>query len=113
MAKRQRLYAGEMTHRVDVVAPVGVLDEVNPVDVVTDMPVRIDTLPPAFQPAESFSAGGLNTHVKYNVATHYRTDMRLSYVLQERCCTERTFQIVAIIPGDRRDMLEMTCVTNG
>lgn len=112
-AKRQRLHAGELTHRVTVTAPVGVLDESAAVDIDADVPMRINVLPPAFQANESLSVGGLRTQTKYNLTTWYREDIRPDYVLQEECCTRRTFQIVAVIPGDMRDMLEMTCLTNG
>lgn len=105
--------AGELQHLVTVEAPIGVLDEAEAVDVAVDVPAKIEVVPLAFQQRESLQTGGLRTQTLYSVTMRYRTDMRASYVLREACCTERTFQILAIIPSDRRDALEMTCVTNG
>lgn len=109
----QRLHAGEMNHRMILRAPVGVESESVAIDVDTDVPMKVAVLPPALQANESLALGGLNTQTKYNLSTWYREDVKLSYVWQEECCTQRTFQIVAIIPGDRREALQMTCVTNG
>lgn len=105
--------SGELQHRVSVRAPIGVLHETDAVDIESGVPVKIEPVPLQFQPRERLATGGLQSQTLYTVTSRYRTDMRPSFVLVEECCTERTFQIVAIIPGDRRDALEMTCVTNG
>lgn len=104
---------GELRHRVTIRAPIGVLDETLPVDIEASVPTKIDVVPLAFQQRETLQTGGLRTQTLYNVLMRYRTDLKASYVLVESCCTARTFQILAIIPGDRRDVVEMTCVTAG
>jgi len=105
--------AGELRHTVTIAAPIGVLDEAVAVNIATSVPAKIDVVPLAFQQRENIQTGGLRTQTLYSVTMRYRTDIRASYVLQEACCTARTFQILAIIPSDRRDAIEMTCVTNG
>jgi hypothetical protein len=105
--------AGELRHTVSITAPIGVLDEAVAVDVATSVPAKIEVVPLAFQRRENLQTGGLRTETLYSVTMRYRTDMEASYVLREACCTERLFQILAIIPSDRRDAIEMTCVTNG
>jgi len=104
---------GELRHTVTVVAPIGVLDESESVTVDSDVPTRIEALPAQFQQREILATGGLRTQTLYTVGMRYRTDLRASYVLQENCCTQRLFQILAVVPSDRRDSIEMTCVTNG
>lgn len=105
--------AGELRHTVTIQAPVGVLDEAAAIDIDAAVPAKIEVVPLPFQQRESLATGGLRTQTLYNITTRYRTDIRASYVLLEACCTQRTFQILAIIPGDRQDVTEMTCVTNG
>lgn len=105
--------AGELRHSVTIQAPIGVLDEVAAVDVDTSVPAKIEVVPLAFQQRENLQTGGLRTQTLYNVTLRYRTDLRASFVLLEACCTQRTLQIIAIIPSDRRDRLDLTCVTNG
>lgn len=92
---------------------MGVLDESVAVNVATSVPMSVAALPPAFQPRESLAGGGLQTQTVYTLGCRYREDIRASFVLREECCTRRVFQILSVIPGDRRDGLEMTCVTNG
>lgn len=104
---------GELRHTVTIQAPIGVLDEVSAVDIASKVPAAIAVVPLAFQQRENLVTGGLRTQTLYSVTVRYRTDLKASYVLNEACCTQRTFQILAIIPGDRRDITEMTCVTNG
>ncbi len=94
-------------------APVGVLDEMLPVTVDTSIPMKITVLPPAFQARESLNLGGLQTQTIYTLSCRYRTDIKPSFVLTEECCTERTFQILSIVPSDRMDDVDMTCVTSG
>jgi hypothetical protein len=105
--------AGELRHTVAIVAPIGVLDDTVPVNIATSVPAKIEVVPLAFQQRESLQTGGLRTQTLYSVTLRYRTDMKASFILKEACCTERTFQILAVIPSDRRDAVEMTCVTNG
>ncbi len=107
------LVVGELRHQVTIQAPLGVLSESVAVDVDTSVPMKIEALALPFQPREQLDAGGLQTQTIYTVACRYRTDMRPAYVLKELCCTQRTFQILAIIPSDRKDQLDMTCVTSG
>ena len=105
--------AGDLHHRLTITAPIGVLDESVVVDVDTSVPMKIDALPLQFQPRERLDAGGVQTQTIYTVACRYRTDVKPAYVLKEVCCTQRTFQILSIIPSDRKDRLDMTCVTSG
>jgi hypothetical protein len=65
------------------------------------------------QPRENQALGGIQHQTNYTVNVGYRTDVQPSYVVVEQCCTRRRLQIVAVIPTDRRDALDMTCVTNG
>jgi len=111
---RPRSFAvGELRHQVTIQAPLGVLSDSAAVDVDTFVPMKIDVIPLQFQARERLVVGGQQTATLYNVACRYREDMRASYVLKEQCCTARTFEIVAIIPSDRKDGLDMTCVTSG
>lgn len=105
--------AGELRHQVTIRAPAGVLHETDPVDVATGVPMKIEVLGLPFQQREQLNLGGLQTQTIYTAVCRYRTDVKASYVLVESCCTQRTFQIVAVIPSDRRDATEMTCVTGG
>lgn len=105
--------AGELRHPMTIEAPIGVLSESEAVTVDTDVMMKVEVLPPAFQPREGLSLGGLNTQTFYTVTCRYRTDLRASLVLREACCTQRVFQVLTIVPGDRRESIAMTCVTNG
>ena len=105
--------AGDLSHIVDVVAPVGVLSESVETSVASDVPTRIEVLAPPFQPTEGLATGGLRTDTRYALTMRYRTDIRASYVLREQCCTQRTFQIIVVIPSSKRDRLDLNCVTNG
>jgi len=104
---------GELRHVLTIRAPLGVLSDTEAVDVAPSVPMKIEALPLAFQQREQLAGGGLNTQTTYTLTCRYRTDVRPAYVFVEQCCTQRTFQIVAIIPGARRDALDMTCVTAG
>jgi len=103
---------GKKRHRMTIQAPIGVLDETQAVNVDTRVPMSLDVLPLAFQPRETLALGGLQAQTVYTVGCRYREDISKAYVLREECCTHRVFQILAIIPGDRRDVLDMTCVTS-
>lgn len=105
--------AGELSHIVDVVAPAGVLHESEEVEIDGDVPTKIEVLPPPFQPTEALALGGQRTQTRYSLAMRYRTDIAASYVIRERCCNRRTFQIIAVIPGNKKDRLDLNCVTNG
>lgn len=102
-----------MRHVVTIQAPLGVLSDTVAVDVETSVPMAFVVVPLQFQPRESLAVGGLQTQTLYTATCRYREDVKPAYVLREECCTQRVFQILAIIPGDRRDSLDMTCVTNG
>jgi hypothetical protein len=104
---------GSLRHFVTIQAPIGVLSDSTAVDVDTSVPMAFAVVPLAFQPRESLALGGLQTQTLYTATCRYREDVRPAYVLREECCTQRVFQILAIIPGGKRDSLDMTCVTNG
>ena len=103
---------GDLRHAVTIQAPIGVLSDTDPVNIQTNVPMAVTVLPLAFQPREGLALGGLQTQTIYTLTCRYREDVRPAYVLKEECCTQRVFQILSIIPGDRRDWLDMTCVTN-
>lgn len=105
-------WLGELQHRMDLVAPAGVLDDAE-VEIETSVPTKIAVWPPQFQVSERLQAGGLNTQTYYTVTCQYRTDVKPDLVWRERCHTERTFQILSIVPTDRSDALDMRCVTSG
>lgn len=113
MSTGARFSAGTLRHRVTIRAPIGVLHETEPVDVATSVPMQIDVAPASNQSRERLDLGGLQTQTIYSVICRYREDVRPAYVLVETCCTRRTFQILAVIPSDRLDSTEMTCVTAG
>lgn len=103
---------GELKHAVTIQAPPRTL-AVTATDIETSVPMKIAAVPLAFQAREYRAAGGLQASTVYTVTCRYREDILQAYTLVEECCTQRTFQILAIIPSDRRDALDMTCVTNG
>lgn len=105
--------AGELRHSVTIQAPIGVISDTVTTDVDEHVPMKIEVLPPAFQQREQLAGGGLSTQTLYTVTCRYRTDLLASYTLIEQCCTQRTFQILSIVPRDKRDAVDMTCVTNG
>lgn len=104
---------GNLRHRITIRAPIGVLNESLPVVVEEGVPMALTVLPLAFQAREALQLGGLQNPTLYTAQCRYREDIRHDFELREECCTQRVFQIVAIIPGDRKDVLDMTCVTNG
>ena len=108
----KRVTAGDRSHSVDILAPAGTL-AVDETEVETRVPAAIDAWPITAQSRESLAIGGLQSQTMYTVNISYRTDVLLSHVLAERCCTERRFQIVSVVPTKRRDALDLTCVTNG
>jgi hypothetical protein len=104
---------GSLRHLVTIRAPIGVLHETDAIDVATDVRMSIDELELPFQQREQLNLGGLQTQTIYTAVCRYREDVRASYVLVESCCTQRTFQIVAMIPKRHEGKTEMTCVTSG
>ena len=104
--------AGELRHIVSVQAPVGVLHESEVVEIDGNVRMKIDVLPLQFQGSEAMGLGGVQAQTKYTLTARYRTDISRAYVIRELCCTQRVFQIVAVIPNRQRDELQMTCVTN-
>ena len=108
----KRITIGDRSHLVDIVAPAGTLAE-SESELETRVPAAIAPWPISAQPRESLSMGGVQNQTNYTVNIGYRTDVLPQFALVERCCTERRFQIVAIVPTEYRDGLNLTCVTNG
>lgn len=109
---RQPLRAGELSHRIGIVAPAGTR-AVTEQDVAIGEAAAISVLPPQFQARESLQAGGLQTATQHMVSVRYRDDLLPSDVIVEECCTQRRFQILSIVPSDRRDAIDMMCVMAG
>ncbi|HJT96615.1 MAG TPA: head-tail adaptor protein [Mycobacterium sp.] len=106
------LRAGDLSHRLTLEAPAGTIGaEASNID--EHVPAAITVVPVNFQTTEGLAAGGLQTATRYTVSVRYRTDISPAYVWREECCTQRRFQIVSIVPSDRRDAVDMTCVTAG
>jgi head-tail adaptor len=108
----RRTTAGERKHQVTIQALPGMSAEAD-AEIEAHVPAAISAWPISAQPRESLAAGGVQNATMYTVNISYRTDVSVSQQLVEECCTERQFQIVAIVPTDRRDALDLTCVTNG
>lgn len=106
------LTSGQLSHTLTIEAPAGTL-AVLASDVATRVPAAITVVPPQFQSREGLQLGGVQSQTVYTVSLRWRTDVQPSYVLIEDCCTLRRFQILNIVPSDRRDALDMTCVTSG
>lgn len=106
------LRAGDLEHVVSLIAPAGTVT-VDESLIDSGLPAAITVLPLQFQGRESLGLGGQQTQTIYTVSVRYRTDVLPSMLVVETCCTQRRFQIIAIVPSDRRDALDMTCVTNG
>ena len=99
-------------HRVTIEAPAGTIAETEST-VDTGVPMAITVISPQFQAREAMAHGGLMSQLHYMLSARYRTDVMPSLVLQEECCTQRRFQIQSVIPSDRRDAIDMMCVTGG
>lgn len=108
----RRVTAGDRSHLVTIKAPAGTVAE-NEETIEEHVPAAITVTPIEFQRPEGLGVGGLQSQVAYTVNMGYRTDLRHSFVLEEECCTARTFQIISMVPADRRDAIEMRCVTAG
>lgn len=107
--------AGEMRHRLTLYAPEGTrgggVDEIgSPDELATGIPAKIEAMPLQFQQQERLAVGGPNRQTLYNITMRYRDDVAADLQLIEECCTERTFNILSIIPSDKMDWLELTCV---
>lgn len=103
--------AGEMRHRVTIYAPEGTSDEFSgsPTEIATGVAAKIAVLPLQFQQAERIAAGGTRGHTVYNITVRYRTDIEPDFQIQEECCNQRVFNIVAMIQDDKMEWLELTC----
>jgi head-tail adaptor len=106
------LLASDLRHTLTLEAPAGVIGETAS-DIATHVPAAITVAPPIFQRMEFLGAGGLQMQTAYTVSVRYRDDISPAYVWREECCTQRRFQIVSVVPSDRRDAVDMTCVTAG
>lgn len=107
---REPLYASDLDDLVTILAPAGTLASTEQT-VETGVPAGIWALPIQFQSREQMGLGGLQTTTTYMVSVRYRTDIRPDYVLVEEGGLERRFQIIARVPSERGDALDMTCVT--
>lgn len=108
----RRTTAGERSHLVDILAPAGTLADDEGI-VEEAVSASVVPWPISAQRGEAMGLGGVQGQTMYTVNITYRTDVPSSFVLQERCCTRRRFQILAVVPADKRDSLDLTCVTNG
>lgn len=101
--------SGKMTHRLNIFAPAGT-SAVAAVNIASGIPAAIEALPLQFQQNERLALGGVQAQTVYTITVRYRDDVLKTYTLIEECHTERSFQILQIIPSDRMDWLELTCV---
>lgn len=104
--------AGDLHHQMDVVAPVGVLSDVETA-IDSTVPMAVDALELPFQAREQLGLGGVQYQTFYTVRCRYREDLRTSYVLRERCHLRQEYQILALIAKPKIGELHMTCVANG
>ena len=102
--------AGELRHRLTLYAPEGTRDEGSPADLATGIPAKIAALAPQFQQRERLEAGGVVGQTLYAITLRYRDDVASDLRLLEECCTERIFHILNIVPSEKMDWLELTCV---
>lgn len=110
MAKRTT--AGDRSHLIRIEAPAGTL-ALAETEIEAKVPAAILPWPIDSQPRERLAAGGVQNQTNYTVNIGYRTDVQPTYIAHELCCTQRVFQILALIPTDRRDALDLTCVVAG
>ena len=105
--------SGQMRHRLTIYAPEGTYGTGDPApaaNVATGIPAKIEAMPLQFQQQERLAAGGLARQTLYNITVRYREDIDAQFQLVEECCMERRFNIVAMIPSDKMDWLELTCL---
>ena len=106
-SRAAQLRAGDFSHRVTLFAPAGTL-AVGDSTLDTEVRARIQAV--TAQQREQLAIGGIQGQTIYIVTIRYRTDVQSDLVVVEECCTQRRFQILSIIPTDRREALELTCV---
>jgi head-tail adaptor len=105
------LRAAELRHLVTIEAPATVLATTLQT-VATGVPAKI-VATMVTQAGEQVGAGGVQAATVYTVTIRYRTDLTEAMVLAETCCTQRRFQILAVVPHDDRAGLDLRCVTQG
>lgn len=106
-SRAAQLRAGDFSHRLTLFAPAGTR-EVMDTNLATGVPARIQAM--TAQQREQLAIGGIQGQTIYIVTIRYRNDVQSDLVPREECCTQRQFQILSLIPTDRREALEMTCV---
>ena len=105
--------AGEMRHRLTVFAPEGTYGTGDPAPattIATGIPAKIESVALQFQQQERLAAGGVNRQTLYTISMRYRADIQANFELREECCTQRLFNIVSMIPSDKLDWLDLTCL---
>lgn len=102
--------AGVMRHRVRLFAPEGTRGDGTAQTIASHIPASITAVPLQFQQQERLAAGGVNAQTLYSIDIRYRPDVAKDLQLVEECCTERTFNIVTMIPSDKMDWLSLTCL---
>lgn len=102
--------SGEMRHRLTLYAPEGTRGAGSPDELETGIPAKIEALPPQFQQRERIAAGGQRADTLYNITIRYNEDVREDLELHEECCMEREFRILNIVPDDKLQWQEITCV---
>lgn len=102
--------SGEMRHRLTLHAPQGTYGSGTATDIATGIPAKITAVPLQFQQQERLAVGGINSQTLYAIEIRYRDDLEKNYQLVEECCTERTFNIVQMIPSDKLDWWSLTCL---
>ena len=102
--------SGSMQHRLTIYAPAETYGDGTAQNFKTGIPARIEAVPLQFQQQERLAAGGLNRQTLYNVFIRYIEGIQADFELHEECHTQRVFQIVAMIPSDKLDWLDITCI---
>lgn len=102
--------SGQMRHRLTLYAPDGTRGAGSPDELAVGIPAKIEAVPLQFQQQERIAAGGQRTQTLYTITMRYRDDVAEDLQLIEECCTERTFNILSMIPDDTMQWLELTCI---
>ena len=102
--------SGERSHRITLHAPEGTRGDGTAQDLATAIPAKIGPVPLAFQQQERLAAGGQTRQTLYSINIRYRADVDSDLVLVEECHTQREFQILTMIPSDKMDEIDLTCV---
>lgn len=105
--------SGQMRHRLTLHAPAGTRGDGTAVDLLSGLPAKIEAVPLQFQQQERLAAGGIQGQTLYNIAMRYHDEIAKDLELHEECCLQRTFQILQMIPSDKMDWLDLTCVVAG